>query len=1029
MPFVSHSWLNDNVIEYREYQEKIARTALTGNTLCVIPTGLGKTNISALVAAHRLDKNLNGKILFLAPTRPLVSQHKKNFEKYFKAGLKMKVITGEDRPENRVYLYRDADIIFSTPQCVTGDTNIFIRGRGIVKIGDFVESFPLKECIYNKKGFCANVDEYTLGLEHNKISAVRISRAWKLPADTIYKIQTELKNTIKCTPEHPLLTINTEGKIEWKKSEDLDTNTWIAMPKELSMPANEIDLYSLIRNAPLRLSEKNVTVSILKEHKKLRIKRGKISRFYHNTMDAKTFFEILDTCKIDYPDTIKVTNKTGRSCPITVSKHITPKLCYLVGAMLGDGHIGNTKSKGKEVVFSAIANKEVIEKFRQYAFETFGILPKLDLKKGIIYYSTAMGYILNALGIPFGKKANIIRVPNYMFEIPENHISKFLGGLFDTDGHASKHSITVVSTINRDFAEDVKWLLLRLGIVSYLYKSGKNESIIRGKKYETHHCYNVVISGESKIKKFIELCDPDKVKCKKVLQGLFLIKRHYTRSKDILPVSGALKKAYIEHRENGGETSSEVLIAYHQKELSTTFLSNILTKLNSSKAREIENLLSLPIRWVKIKSIEKINSEAWVYDLTVENSHNFIGNFLVNHNTVQNDLKNNSINLQDFILCIFDEAHRSVGNYAYPFVAKKYMEQSKSPLILALTASPGGHRAKINEVKAKLFIKNVEIRTRDDSDVKPYVQHLSRDWIKVELPTEMQTIRNYLEKIRRERISKLLSWKIISYPRPSKSDLLKLQNELARKKTGFGYAAMSVIAEVIKIDHSLMLLETQCLHSLQKYFDKMLNEKSKASQRLLANSDFKNAMRLTTELLTEGKEHPKINALREFVVQELNDKDARIIIFAQLRDTIEKIRESLSGIKGAAPVEFIGQAKKKGKGLSQKEQLQILNEFGMGFHNILIASQIGEEGLDIVETSAVIFYEPVPSAIRSIQRAGRTARTKPGKVIVLMTKDSRDEAYYWSGHQKERKMHGILYGMQRSQKFSEKKGSLKDFVG
>ena len=118
----------------------------------------------------------------------------------------------------------------------------------------------------------------------------------------------------------------------------------------------------------------------------------------------------------------------------------------------------------------------------------------------------------------------------------------------------------------------------------------------------------------------------------------------------------------------------------------------------------------------------------------------------------------------------------------------------------------------------------------------------------------------------------------------------------------------------------------------------------------------------------------------------------------------------------AAPVEFIGQSKKRGKGLSQKEQIEILNEFRLGFYNILLATQIGEEGLDIEETSAVIFYEPIPSAIRKIQRTGRTARTQPGKVITLMTKDTRDEAYHWSGFHKEKKMHKVLYDIKRGQK-------------
>src|SRR3989338_2145443 len=590
----------------RAYQESVVKTALTANTLCVLPTGLGKTSVAALVAAERLSKNMKGKVLFLAPTRPLVNQHKMNFERFLKLGVELAVITGETKAEERFKIYKENDIIFATPQCVTGDTNIFVKDRGIVKIQEFVESFELKECKYgNKTGFCADVDEHTTGLENNKISDVKISHVWKLPANTLYEIKTELNNCIKCTPEHPLLTINTSGKIEWKMVEDLDTNTWVAMPKKIHMAEKIIDIYSLIRNSPLKISDKKFTHSLLEKHKKLGVKRGKISRFYHNDIDIGVFFELLDMCEVEYPGKIKITNKTGRSTPIIVSKFISPEMCYLIGAILCDGHIGDTKSKGNEVVFSAIADKDVLEKFRQYVIETFGIIPKLDSRKGLVYYSTAMAHVMNALGVPFGKKAGIIRVPNYIFGLPECHILKFIGSLFDTDGSASKHSINVVSTISKDFAEDVRWLLLRLGMVSYLHKSGRSETVIRAKKYKTHHIYNVVISGEAQINRFIELCEPDYRKIKKAVEGLSLIKRHGTRSKDIVPIQTALQEAYLDHRKFGGAPSNEILMAYHHKYLSTSSLSNLLIKMNSSKAREIENLLSLPIRWVRIKSKKK----------------------------------------------------------------------------------------------------------------------------------------------------------------------------------------------------------------------------------------------------------------------------------------------------------------------------------------------------------------------------------------------------------------------------------------
>jgi len=92
---------------------------------------------------------------------------------------------------------------------------------------------------------------------------------------------------------------------------------------------------------------------------------------------------------------------------------------------------------------------------------------------------------------------------------------------------------------------------------------------------------------------------------------------------------------------------------------------------------------------------------------------------------------------------------------------------------------------------------------------------------------------------------------------------------------------------------------------------------------------------------------------------------------------------------------LLGRRKKNGSGLSQKEQKKIIEEFSAGEINVLVATSIAEEGLDIPEVNSVVFYEPIASAIRSIQRRGRTARLSKGKLIMLITKDTKDEAYYF----------------------------------
>ena len=99
--------------------------------------------------------------------------------------------------------------------------------------------------------------------------------------------------------------------------------------------------------------------------------------------------------------------------------------------------------------------------------------------------------------------------------------------------------------------------------------------------------------------------------------------------------------------------------------------------------------------------------------------------------------------------------------------------------------------------------------------------------------------------------------------------------------------------------------------------------------------------------------------------------------------------------------------------MSQKEQKEIIEKFKRNEFSVLIATCVAEEGIDIPDVDLVLFYEPIPSEIRSIQRRGRTGRSSVGKVLILYAKDTRDEAYLYSELKKEQKMHKIVKGMRK----------------
>jgi len=394
---------------------------------------------------------------------------------------------------------------------------------------------------------------------------------------------------------------------------------------------------------------------------------------------------------------------------------------------------------------------------------------------------------------------------------------------------------------------------------------------------------------------------------------------------------------------------------------------------------------------------------------------------------IENDVIAGRISLEDVTHLTFDEAHRAVGNYSYVFIAKAYMEQAKDPLILAITASPGSDVERIEEVLKNLYIEDVEVRTEWDEDVRPYVHERKIEWIKVEMPKELKEVRDLLKECVEIRLMRLEGLGVKARGL-SKKELLSLQEALQSEAYESGdaklYDALSILAEILKIQHAIELIETQGLDALRHYLRKIVIEAksrggSRASKSIVMDERFRKAV---MKALKCEIDHPKLEKLKEVVRDQLNAKpDSRIIVFTNFRDTAEVIARELNEM-GIRAVRFVGQANRENdRGLRQREQVEIVERFRAGEIKVLVATSVGEEGLDIPEVDLVVFYEAIPSEIRSIQRKGRTGRKREGRIVVLVTKGTRDEAYYYLSLRKERAMFErlkelkhILRGRQRT---------------
>jgi Fanconi anemia group M protein len=391
-----------------------------------------------------------------------------------------------------------------------------------------------------------------------------------------------------------------------------------------------------------------------------------------------------------------------------------------------------------------------------------------------------------------------------------------------------------------------------------------------------------------------------------------------------------------------------------------------------------------------------------------------------------NDLLTGNVILDEFSLVIFDEAHRATGDYPYVFIADRYATVNDN-LILGLTASPGSSEEDVREICKNLHLEWVEARTIQSEDVRPYVGGIDVKWVTVDLPQIFYDVKRELEDFLRE---KLRTIRDHGYLESAAMDRIRLRDVLSARRRiledaargkrevkpylGYVYAAVHGI-------RAIEYLETQGFPALKTHLDGLEEKGRKRAspglKMILDDPRIAKVKAIVNEIVAKEVDHPKVTELIRSVRVALTKGARRIMVFTNYRTTAARLVELLNKVDSVSAVRLVGQASRdQDKGLSQKKQAMILDDFKSGQSNVLVATQIGEEGLDIVECDAVIFYDTVPSAIRYIQRRGRTGRKGPGQAVILIAKGTRDEAYYWISQRKEREMASAIAQFMKSQK-------------
>ena len=417
---------------------------------------------------------------------------------------------------------------------------------------------------------------------------------------------------------------------------------------------------------------------------------------------------------------------------------------------------------------------------------------------------------------------------------------------------------------------------------------------------------------------------------------------------------------------------------------------------------------------------------------------------------IKNDLMRGRYDLTQVSLIIFDEAHKTRGNYAYNFISNEYINTCTDPLILGLTASPGKNYERIQQICDNLFIENIIFKNYQDKDVKDYIYDIDTFINLIDLPIKLRELSavwyNLFEKYLRFFIKNELI--VPNKPYYSKLDFLGISRDLTlslQYEKGDGlelseeeyleclyYKSPKIIDSVkknqldipsvysycsscISILHAKDLLETQDISLFKSFLDRIKHKASKdiISAKRIVNSEHFNYINSVIENKEqESLSHPKIKQIISIIREEIEEfNNEKILIFTQYREMAEFLKNTLiNEFNGKLKIEkFIGQAHKKDDtGFPQHFQIEILQKFREGKIKILIATSVAEEGLDIPNVDAIIFYEPVPSEIRLIQRRGRTGRYAPGRCYILVTEETVDIPFHIVARRKEAFMNTVL---------------------
>ena len=407
--------------------------------------------------------------------------------------------------------------------------------------------------------------------------------------------------------------------------------------------------------------------------------------------------------------------------------------------------------------------------------------------------------------------------------------------------------------------------------------------------------------------------------------------------------------------------------------------------------------------------------------------------------TFDNDLASGVVVPSSIVCLVVDEAHRATGSYAYVTAVRRLTDAGVRFRLVALTATPGATREAIQKVVEVLHIGAVEFRAEDDPDVAPYTHSRTVDIRTIKPTAVMSDAHSLLVAGFRPMLSELVAMRVVHPQQGAEAEAALMCSPYVFVKARQALSAHPELSAGLgsrlgRAHHLLTMcqqlatgLELLTTVGLRDCLDYLVSVKADAAAQ--HSTPLGEAFHVMRTAVAGGQSAaPKMEALVGILRQHFGGAGSggtRVIVFTSSREGVTQILEELRSLHsvGVRPREFIGQGDStsranrgdKTKGQTQAEQQAVLAAFRGGADvNVLVATCIGEEGLDVPQVDLVVFMDAV-GGVRLIQRMGRTGRSRDGAVIALLAEGKEVAAW----HTKQQLSHRMAHILSNANKTLE----------